>query len=133
MHPAPSYPFCAEAEITDLASQTQLKMPINKLSLFGCDLSACHGLQQGANVRMKLAYDGVEISVLGKVVCAQPELAMGVAFTTVEARDERVLCGWIAKLASQQASIESGQCDDSVNLSNNLRTSSRCDSEYRDV
>lgn len=105
MRYTPRYPFRAEAEIIDLESGLRLSALASDLSLFGCGLDACRGFRQGAGVRIQLRYDGMEIVVLGRVVYARPDLGMGVAFTTVEARAERILCGWIAKLTSQHASV----------------------------
>ena len=113
MRYVPRYTFRAAAEIAAVESGIRLKALTRDLSLFGCGLDSWHTLLQGARVKIKLVYDDAEIAVLAKVVHAQPELGMGVAFTAVEAKDERVLCGWIAKLASQQAPVFGMPCGDS--------------------
>jgi hypothetical protein len=109
MRYVPRYPFRADAEITDVESGIRVKGLADELSLFGCGFYAFHGFEQDAKVQIKLVHDDLEITAIGRVVYARPDLGTGVAFTAVGTRDERILCGWIAKLMSRHVSLQSGQ------------------------
>lgn len=97
----PRYPFEVDVEIMELESQIQICGRTTDLSLFGCGISGLSNLRRGSNVRIKLAHRGAEVVALGRVVYARQDLGAGIAFTSVEPKDEHILVGWIAELAQR--------------------------------
>jgi len=100
----PRYSFVVDIELTDVQSGIQIKERTKDLSLFGCGVDTLKALSQGTSVRIKISHEGRDAVVLGRVAYARSELGtMGVAFTSVDSEDERVLVGWIAELRASQS------------------------------
>jgi len=96
----PRYSLAVEIEMTDIQSQTQIRARTKMLSVFGCGIDTVKLFPQGTNVRIKLSHQGKEVRALARVIYSSSDLGMGVAFTSVEREDERVLEWWIAECLS---------------------------------
>jgi len=96
---APRFSFKADAEVTDLESETQIREKTKDLSLFGCGIDTSTPIPKGTRVRVKLAYQGQEMTALGLIVYARPDLGVGIAFYAVAQAHERILEGWVAELS----------------------------------
>jgi len=97
---APRYSCAFDIEVTDLRSETQITEQTKDLSLFGCGVITSKPFPKGTRVRIKLSHGGADMAALARVVYARPDFGMGVAFTSIEPEDERILEGWIAELMS---------------------------------
>lgn len=93
------YPFRGQIVVTDLRSESQLTGQTKEIGLFSCSTDAFKDFPRGTEVRIELIYQGAKMLALGKVAYARPGLGIGIRFTSVEMKDERILDGWIAELA----------------------------------
>ena len=99
---SPRYPFVADIEVTDVQSEIQITGRAKDLSLLGCGVNTSKPFPRGTRVRIKLSHGGADVAALARVAYARPELGMGVVFTTVDPKDERILAGWIAELSTNR-------------------------------
>jgi hypothetical protein len=95
---AARYGLKVTAEVTDLQSEVQRQGQTSDVSLHGCGIVAMSDFSQGTRVRVRLLREDLEIVALGRVVYSRPDLGMGIAFTTLEPKDERALAEWIDEL-----------------------------------
>jgi hypothetical protein len=95
----PRYFLGADILIIDVQSGIQTTGRTVTVALFGCGVIASQVFPQGTNVEIVLSYRGADVKALGRVVYSNPDLSMGIVFTSVQAECERLLDGWIAKLA----------------------------------
>jgi hypothetical protein len=87
------------AEVTDLDSQSQRTGQTSDVSMFGCGITGISEFSQGSRVRVRLLREHTEVVVLGRVVYSRPDIGLGIAFTSIEPKDERALTEWIDELA----------------------------------
>jgi len=99
---APRYPFIAEAEVTEIASDTKLVAKTSDLSLGGCFLDMLNPSPQGTDVRVKISHENTTFIALGKVIFILPNMGMGVMFTSIEHDHQAILQKWIANLSRAQ-------------------------------
>lgn len=96
----PRYYFVVDIEVTDLQSGIQIATQTKMLGLFGCGVDTSSPFAKGTRVRIKLSRGGAEVRALALVVYARSDLGMGIAFTDIERKSERVLDCWIHDLMS---------------------------------
>ena len=96
---APRYPFIAEAEVTEISSDTRLVAKTGDLSISGCFLDMLNPTPQGTDVRVKILHENTTFIALGKVVFILPNMGMGVMFTSIEHDRQAILQKWIAMLS----------------------------------
>jgi PilZ domain len=96
---APRYPFIAEAEAIEVASDTKLVAKTSDLSLGGCFLDMLNPTPQGTEVRVRIFHEGATFSALGRVAFILPNMGMGVTFTSIEQDQQAILQKWIANLS----------------------------------
>jgi hypothetical protein len=99
---APRYPFIAEAEVTEISSDTKLVAKTSDLSISGCFLDMLNPSPQGTDVRVKISHENATFIARGKVVFILPNMGMGVVFTSVEHDHQALLQKWIANLSCAQ-------------------------------
>lgn len=102
-HHARRYPFVASIELTDMQSETQVRGLTSDLSLFGCHVLTPKPLPTGTRVGIGIVYRGTRFVARGRIVYAQPNLGMGVAFSNVDSRQQLILDQWIAQLRDSGA------------------------------
>ncbi len=93
---APRYPFIADAEVTEISSDTKLAAKTSDLSIGGCFLDMLNPSPQGTDVRITISHEGATFTALGSVVFILPNMGMGVLFTSVEHGQQAILQKWIA-------------------------------------
>ena len=93
----PRYSLAVDIEMTNVISGIRIEARTKMLSVAGCGVDALKLFPQGTSVRVRLSYQGKEATALARVVYARPDLGMGLAFTTLERKDERILETWIAE------------------------------------
>ena len=95
----PRYLFIAEAEVTEISSDTKLLAKTSDLSLGGCFLDTLNPLPNGVDVRVRISHKGATFTTLGRVVFVMPNMGMGVVFRSVENDELAILQEWISKLS----------------------------------
>jgi hypothetical protein len=70
------------------------------LSTFGCGVDTLKLFPQGTSVRIELFHQGAKVRAFARIIYSSSDLGMGVAFTSVDREDERILESWIAEFAS---------------------------------
>ena len=98
---APRYPIIADAEVTEIASETKLSAKTSDLSEGGCFLDMPNPSPEGTEIVVRISYDEATFTARGKVVFVFPDMGMGVMFTSVPASQQAVLEKWLAKLSSE--------------------------------
>jgi len=96
---APRYQFIAEAEVTEISSDTNLTAKTSDLSLGGCFLDMLNPSPEGTHVRVRIAHKGTTFTTLGRVVFVLPNMGMGVEFRSVEVDQLTILQEWISELS----------------------------------
>jgi len=100
--------FSATAEVTELRTGASLSTRAADLSLQGCYLDSLNPFEVGARIRVRINWDGFDLTCAAIVRDSQPGMGMGVAFTDMDDAREAVLQGWIDQLASRGVADRSG-------------------------
>jgi hypothetical protein len=97
-HRAQRYPFVAGIQVTDLSTEKQLAAHTEDLNLFGCFVETTSPFQNGAKVRLRISYHGVNFFAQGQVAYSRPDAGMGIAFTSIEPNSLSILDDWLGEL-----------------------------------
>ena len=95
----PRYPFIADAEVTDLATETIFRVRTSDLSVGGCFLKMDNPTTAGTNLHVKIFRMSGSFEARGRAAFVMPNSGMGIAFTHVEERHLRTLERWLAEIA----------------------------------
>lgn len=98
----PRYSFNVDVEVTDMQSNAQMWGRTSDLSLFGLRVDTVKLLSQGTRVKLRIADNDSDFVAFGRVAYVQPDLGMGVVFSSVEPEAQRILERWVAELAGQR-------------------------------
>jgi hypothetical protein len=96
---APRYPFIAEAEVTEIASETKLNARTSDLSIGGCFLDMLNPSPEGTEIRVRISHASTTFTARGNVVFVLPNMGMGVVFGSVEDNQLAVLQEWLSKVS----------------------------------
>jgi c-di-GMP-binding flagellar brake protein YcgR len=96
---APRYPIIADAEVTEIASETKLSARTSDLSAGGCFLDMLNPSPEGTEIAVRISRADSTFTARGKVVFVFPDTGIGVMFTTVPASQQAVLEKWLAELS----------------------------------
>ena len=94
---ASRYPLAVDVELTNLESGIQIKERTRDLSLSGCGVNTSTPFPAGTKVMLKVAYRGKQIVAFAKVIYGRRDIGMGIAFTTIEPEDQKLLEDWFAE------------------------------------
>jgi len=97
----PRYPFVVDVEVSDLLVGIKIVARTKTLSRCGCGIESALPIAMGTNVSVRLYHQGGEIVALARVLYSGPKSGMGIVFTNVDARNERILELWIAEQVDQ--------------------------------
>lgn len=97
---APRYPIIADAEVTEIASETKLTARTSDLSAGGCFLDTLNPSPEGTEIAVRISHTDTTFSARGRVVFVFPNMGMGVMFTDVPASQQSVLEKWLAALSA---------------------------------
>ena len=97
---APRYPFIAEAEVIETASDTKLGAKTSDLSIGGCFLDMINPSPVGTEIRVRISHADITFTAFGRVVFILPPMGMGVVFTNVEDNQLAILQKWLSELSS---------------------------------
>jgi hypothetical protein len=93
----PRYFFVVDIELINDDSGVEIVARTTQLSRHGCGVAATTPFQNGTKVRIKLTYGRVQVSAHARVIYSNPVLGTGLAFSNIDAKDERILDSWIAE------------------------------------
>jgi c-di-GMP-binding flagellar brake protein YcgR len=99
---APRYPIIADAEITEIVSNTKLSARTSDLSAGGCFLDMLNPSPEGTEIRVRISHANTTFATLGRVVFLFPNMGMGVMFTSVDASQQAVLQKWLEELGRSE-------------------------------
>lgn len=99
---SPRYPIIADAEVTEIATDTKLSAKTSDLSAGGCFLDMLNPSPEGTDIVVRISYADTTFTARGKVVFLFPNMGMGVMFTSVPASQQAVLERWLAELSGGQ-------------------------------
>jgi len=99
---APRYPIIADAQVTEIASETMLSAKTSDLSLGGCRIDKINPSPEGTEIAVRISHSETTFTARGKVVFVFPNMGMGVMFTSVPASQQAVLEKWLAKLSGDE-------------------------------
>ena len=99
---APRYPIIADAEVTEIASDTKLSARTSDLSVGGCFLDMLNPSPEGTEIRVRISHTNTTFTALGRVVFLFPNMGMGVMFTSVDANQQAVLQKWLEELGRSE-------------------------------
>jgi hypothetical protein len=97
---APRYPFIADAEVIETASDTKLGAKTSDLSIGGCFLDMLNPSPVVTDVRVRISHANTTFTALGKVVFILQRMGMGVVFTSIEDNQLAILQKWLSELSS---------------------------------
>ena len=98
----PRYPFVADTEITEIASNTRLGGRSSDLSIGGCFLDMVNPLPEGTEIQITVHHASASFTAVGRVVFVFPNAGMGVVFTNVDHNQVAVLQKWLAELSGSK-------------------------------
>lgn len=93
------HPAFVDVRVIDLELGIQVGARTKDINLYGCGVSTATPFPAGTHVALTMVYGPDTITALGNVIYGRPDIGMGIVFTTVEPRGQRIIEDWIAKLA----------------------------------
>jgi hypothetical protein len=96
---APRYPIIADAEVTEIASETTFSAKTSDLSAGGCFLDMLNPCPEGTEIAVRISRADSTFTARGRVVFLFPNTGMGVMFTNVPASQQAVLETWLEELS----------------------------------
>jgi hypothetical protein len=96
---SPRFPFIADAEVTEIASETKLSAKTSDLSTGGCFLDMLNPSPEGTEIVVRIYHADTAFAARGKVVFLFPNMGMGVMFTSVPESQQAILEKWLAGMS----------------------------------
>jgi c-di-GMP-binding flagellar brake protein YcgR len=100
---APRYPIIADAQVTEIASETKLSARTSDLSAGGCFLDMLNPSPEGTEIAVRISHGDGTFTARGRVVFVFPNMGMGVMFTNVPASQQAILEKWLEELSRGDA------------------------------
>jgi hypothetical protein len=99
---ATRYPFIADAEVIEIASDTKLSAKTGDLSIGGCFLDMLNPSPEGTEIRVRISHENTTFTASGRVVFIFPNMGMGVVFTRVDDDQLPTLQKWLSELSGSE-------------------------------
>ena len=99
---APRYPIIADAEVTEIASETKLSARTSDLGAGGCCLDMLNPSPEGTEIVVRISHGDGTFAARGRVVFVFPNMGMGVMFTSVPASQQAILEKWLEELSRDE-------------------------------
>ena len=96
----PRLPIIADAEVTEIASDTKLSAKTSDLSAGGCFLDMLNPSPEGAEIAVRISHADATFTARGRVVFVFPNVGMGVMFTDVPASQQAILHRWLEEVSA---------------------------------
>lgn len=93
---SPRYNLAVDVEMSDILLNSRIWARTRTLSRFGCGVESYFLFSQGTSIAMKFCYKNEVVNALGRVVYSSSDLGMGLAFSSIEQDDERILERWLS-------------------------------------
>jgi hypothetical protein len=87
----------ADADVVELKSEIRVKARTSDLSLTGCYMDTINPLPAGTEVKLLLTHSGATVEAYGRVIHAQPNMGMGIAFSEITPENKSVLEKWLGE------------------------------------
>jgi hypothetical protein len=94
------YTFSATAEVVEVLSGARLSARAADLSQKGCFLDSLNPFAIGSNVRVRIGWNGAELTCSAMVRDSQPGMGMGITFTDLDDARKTIIESWIRSLES---------------------------------
>ena len=98
---APRYPVIAEAEVTEIESETKLTAKTSDLSLGGCYIESMYPFPAGTCLELKLEA-GDTLLIAAKVVTCDPQFGNGIQFLRILPEDREILGKFLDHCADEE-------------------------------
>ena len=85
-----------DVDVTDLQSGTRIRERTKDLSLYGCGVTTQTPFLAGTKVMLKVTYEDKQFVAFGKVMYGRRDIGMGIAFTAIEPKSQKILDDWFA-------------------------------------
>lgn len=95
----PRYSFVAAAELVEVQSGTRFEAKTSELSLYGCYFDLMNPFPVETQIKLRITHQNATCEALGKVIYSQPNIGMGVVFTTMEPNSQALLKKWLGELS----------------------------------
>lgn len=100
----PRYPFLASAEVTDTRTANTISQRTTELSRFGCYIDTPNPFPIASKVNITILHQEEKFEAAGRVVYAQKNKGMGVAFDSAKLESAAILEKWLASLSDTSRS-----------------------------
>ena len=104
----PRYPFVANAEVSETASQTRIFARTSEIGMNGCYLDLINPLPVGTEVLVKIFTETDFFESVATVVYSQPNLGMGLMFRDVSRHFLPSLQKWLLEAMRAAAPVSEG-------------------------
>src|SRR5260370_6964093 len=94
----PRFPIIADAEVTEIASDTKLSAKTSDLSAGGCFLDMLNPSPEGTEIAVRISHADTTFTARGKGVFVFPNMGLGVMFTDVPPIHQAILQKWLDEL-----------------------------------
>ena len=96
---APRFPLIASAEVLEVPTETKLNARTSDLSRGGCYLDTMNPFPVGTDVRVQIVHGDITFEAVGKVIHAQTNMGMGIAFLQIDPKSQAILEQWLQELS----------------------------------
>ena len=96
---SPRYPFIADSELSEEATDTHLNTHVSEISRTGCHLDITNPLPDGAPIDLSIAAGGELFHAKAKIVHTEEHMGAGVYFVEIDATNQPILERWLADAA----------------------------------
>src|SRR5260370_33079869 len=93
----PRYPIIADAEVTEIASDTELRAKTSDLSAGGCFLDMLNPSPEGTEILVRISHANTTFTALGRAAFLSPNMGMALMFTSVYAGQQALLQKRVAR------------------------------------
>lgn len=99
------FPFTASAEVVEPKSGARIKGRISDLGPGGCYVDTPSPLPVGQELSIRISKENESVEANAKVIYSQTGMGMGLAFTSAQQDQVKVLQKWLAELSGQTAPV----------------------------
>src|SRR6202171_6878083 len=90
--------LAGDVAVTNVQSGVEMVGHTEDLSLHGCGVSTATPFPAGTMVMLNVTHGTEKIAALGKVIYDRHDIGMGIAFTSIEPENQKLIEDWFAEL-----------------------------------
>lgn len=87
-----------DVAVTDVQSGVEIVGHTEDLSRHGCGVSTATPFPAGTMVMLNVAHGRAKMTAFGKVIYDRQDIGMGIAFTSIEPENQKLIEDWLAEL-----------------------------------